>query len=85
MKFEIVKGDLIEKALNGEFDVVAHGCNCFCVQGAGIAAQMSKTFNTSNYPWEHRNYSTDFKKLGNIEFIGKFLKSPYTNNSRPMM
>ena len=36
----IVKGDLLELAESGEFDVIVHGCNCFCVMGAGIARQI---------------------------------------------
>lgn len=39
-----VQGDLITLALAGEFDVVAHGCNCKGLMGAGIAAQIAKTF-----------------------------------------
>ena len=41
---KIITGDLISLALAGEFDVIVHGCNCFCVMGAGIAKQMFKTF-----------------------------------------
>lgn len=35
-----VAGDLIELALTGRFDVIVHGCNCFCTMGAGIARQI---------------------------------------------
>lgn len=34
-----IEGDLIKLALAGEFDVVVHGCNCFCKMGAGFAKQ----------------------------------------------
>lgn len=34
-----IKGDLIELALVGEFDVIVHGCNYFCTMGASIAKQ----------------------------------------------
>ena len=30
-------GDLIEMAVCGDFNLIAHGCNCFCTMGAGIA------------------------------------------------
>ena len=33
----IVKGDLIKSAKEGQFDVIIHGCNCFNTMGAGIA------------------------------------------------
>ena len=26
-----IDGDLIKMAQNGDFDVIAQGCNCFCV------------------------------------------------------
>jgi O-acetyl-ADP-ribose deacetylase (regulator of RNase III) len=37
-----VVGDLIQLALNGEFDVIIHGCNCQCVMGKGIALSVKK-------------------------------------------
>lgn len=67
MKYQEIDGDLIKLALAGEFDVIAHGCNCFCLQKAGIAAQMSKTFNTSDYYLESSMYIGDINKLGQIE------------------
>jgi O-acetyl-ADP-ribose deacetylase (regulator of RNase III) len=36
-------GDLIQMALAGDFDVIVHGCNCFCTMGAGIAKQIKAT------------------------------------------
>lgn len=39
-----VTGNLIAMALNGDFDVIVHGCNCFCTMGAGIAKQIKETF-----------------------------------------
>ena len=38
----IVKGCLIELAVEGNFDVIVHGCNCFNTMGAGIAKQIKK-------------------------------------------
>jgi O-acetyl-ADP-ribose deacetylase (regulator of RNase III) len=35
-----VRGDLIALAKSGEFDVIVHGCNCFCAMGNGIAGQI---------------------------------------------
>ena len=37
-------GDLIQLAQEGAFDVIAHGCNCQCVIGAGIAKVIKKAF-----------------------------------------
>lgn len=36
----VVTGDLIMKALEGQFDVIAHVANCQNVMGSGIAAQI---------------------------------------------
>ncbi|MET4074319.1 macro domain-containing protein [Hymenobacter sp. UYCo722] len=38
------KGDLVQKAKVGEFDVIVHGCNCFCTMGAGIAKTVKQVF-----------------------------------------
>jgi len=38
----VIYGDLITLAEQGHLDVIVHGCNCFCVMGAGIAKQISK-------------------------------------------
>ena len=41
---KLIKGDLIQLAKNGEFDVIIHGCNCFCTMGAGIAKTIKDIF-----------------------------------------
>lgn len=41
---KIIEGDLIKLALNGNFDVIVHGCNCFGAMGAGIALQVRENF-----------------------------------------
>jgi O-acetyl-ADP-ribose deacetylase (regulator of RNase III) len=64
---KIVKGNLIELAKNGEFDVIAHGCNCFCKQKSGLAKQMVENFDT-----EYSDAKYDFLKE---EFT---LENPYT-------
>ena len=71
--FTMVDGDLIKLAFKGEFDVIVHGCNCFCVQGAGIAWQMAKHFFTDDYKegytLEGIEYKGDINKLGNIQHV----------------
>jgi len=37
---KIVKGNLLDMFDDGEFDMIVHGCNCICVMGGGIAAQV---------------------------------------------
>jgi O-acetyl-ADP-ribose deacetylase (regulator of RNase III) len=41
---KVIKGDLLELGKANEFDIILHGCNCFCVMGAGIAAQIARQF-----------------------------------------
>ena len=39
-----IQGDLLSLADTGMFDVIAHGCNCFCTMGAGIARQIARQY-----------------------------------------
>lgn len=39
-----LQGDLLKLAKDGKFDVIAHGCNCFCAMGAGIAKAIKAIF-----------------------------------------
>ena len=39
-----VEGDLLKLAGQGHFDVIVHGCNCFCTMGAGIAKSIRDQF-----------------------------------------
>lgn len=64
----IIKGDLIKLAKEGKFDVIAHGCNCFCTMGAGIAPQMAKAFGCDQYALELRSREGEVDKLGRIDY-----------------
>ena len=33
MIYQEIEGDFIQLALQGKFDVIAHGCNCQCTMG----------------------------------------------------
>lgn len=60
-----VYGDLIALAVHGEFDVVIHGCNCFCTMGAGIARAVKTEFPEA--------YQVDIAtKKGNREKLGDY-------------
>lgn len=39
-----VTGDLLSLAKAGMFDVIVHGCNCFCTMGRGIAKAIRAEF-----------------------------------------
>ncbi len=62
-----VKGDLIQMALDGEFDVIVHGCNCFCTMGRGIAKQIKQTFPQA-YEADLNTIKGDKAKLGTISY-----------------
>ena len=68
MKVTEIKGDLIKLAQQGEFDVIVHGCNCYCTQKAGLAPQMVKAFDTDKLPKESKPYKGDINKLGTIDW-----------------
>lgn len=44
MLMKRLRGDLIQLAREGRFDVIIHGCNCFCTMGGGIARQIRTVF-----------------------------------------
>lgn len=77
MKFEEITGDLIQLALEGKFDVIAHGCNCFCTMGAGIAPKMAKVWGVDTYEKESFIYKGDINKLGTIDWCTERPKKPY--------
>ncbi|MBD2769510.1 macro domain-containing protein [Hymenobacter sp. BT664] len=71
------KGDLVRKAKAGEFDVIVHGCNCFCTMGAGIAKTIKQVFPAA-YEADLATPVGDKAKLGhytvaNVQVGGKAL------------
>jgi len=60
---KILQGDLVQLALSGNFDVIIHGCNCFCSMGAGIARQIRETFPAA-YQADLETQSGDDNKMG---------------------
>lgn len=68
MKYQEVEGDLIRLAKEGAFDVITHGCNCFCNMGAGIAPQMAKAFGTDRFKMEYPGSKGEITKLGQIDY-----------------
>ena len=60
---KLIKGDLLNLAINGEFDAIVHGCNCFNTMGSGIAKQIKERF-PSAYEIDSQTISGDYNKLG---------------------
>ena len=65
---KLIKGDLVQLAKNGEFDVIIHGCNCFCTMGAGIAKTIKDIFPEA-YKADLNTKKGDRSKLGNISWV----------------
>ena len=68
MKYTKINDDLIYKARHGDFNVIAHGCNCFCTMNMGISPLFAKFFHCDKYKWEQPKYKGDINKLGSIDF-----------------
>lgn len=60
-----VRGDLIKLAMAGEFDVIIHGCNCFCAMGAGIAKAVKTQFPEA-FEADRATKEGDRSKLGSF-------------------
>ncbi|MFZ6756763.1 macro domain-containing protein [Undibacterium sp. Ji50W] len=58
-----LKGDLLDLAMQGEFDVIVHGCNCFCNMGAGIAKTIKTQFPEA-FAVDKTTLPADLTKLG---------------------
>jgi len=70
---KIIKGDLVQYALEGRFDVIIHGCNCFCTMGAGIAKLIKDSF-----PEVHQ---ADFiTRMGDKKKLGTYSKAGIKKN-----
>ncbi|WP_298774157.1 macro domain-containing protein [uncultured Shewanella sp.] len=59
----IINGDLVKLSQQGHFDVIIHGCNCFCTMGAGIARQICQHFPQA-YCADRQTKKGDVAKLG---------------------
>jgi O-acetyl-ADP-ribose deacetylase (regulator of RNase III) len=69
-----IKGNLLDLAEAGDFDIVVQGCNCFNTMGGVIAREIRE-----RYPMtatvDNETEKRDYNKLGNYTtaFTGKFL------------
>lgn len=58
------QGNLIDMAMEGRFNVIVHGCNCWNTMGSGIAREIRERIPAA---WEadQRTRAGDYDKLGN--------------------
>lgn len=64
---KIIKGDLLQLAVDGHFDAIVHGCNCFNAMGKGIALTIKNRFPEA-YAADCRTEKGDYGKLGHYSF-----------------
>lgn len=62
---KVVRGDLLQLAEQGHFDVIVHGCNCQGAMGAGIAKAIRDRFPEA-YAADLATPKGDPAKLGTI-------------------
>jgi O-acetyl-ADP-ribose deacetylase (regulator of RNase III) len=60
-----IQGNLITMALNGEFDLIGHGANCFCRMGSGIAKEIAERIPDA-VAADNKTIESDIRKLGNF-------------------
>lgn len=83
MALKIIEGNLLDLAEQGEFDVIVHGCNCFCTMGSGIAAQIRERYPQA-YEADLQTVKGDARKLGtytSAEANGFTIVNAYTQYS----
>ena len=68
-----VVGDLVRDA--EQYEVIMHGCNCFCAMGAGIAPQIKAKFPEA-YAVDCATTAGDINKMGTIT---------HTVNTKPIV
>jgi O-acetyl-ADP-ribose deacetylase (regulator of RNase III) len=57
------KGNLLDLAAAGEFNIVVQGCNCFNTMGGGIAREIRERFSEAAIA-DDRTARGDYTKLG---------------------
>lgn len=67
-------GDILELARQGHFDIIVHGCNCFCTMGAGLAKSIRQQYPQA-YEEDLKTHRGDILKLGSFTTVdtGQFL------------
>ena len=70
-RLKIIKGDLLQLAVDGEFDAVVHGCNCFNAMGKGIALSIKNRF-PEVYAVDCKTTKGDKGKLGTYSFANVY-------------
>lgn len=69
-----IKGDLVELAKEGRFDLIVHGCNCQCTMRSGIAKQI-----TEEWPKVAQDDLNTLRIKPSFK-LGTYIKTPVTKD-----
>lgn len=62
-----VTGNLLDMFDQGKFDIIVHGCNCFCTMRCGIAKQIADRYPEA-LAADKETMLGDYHKMGNYSF-----------------
>jgi O-acetyl-ADP-ribose deacetylase (regulator of RNase III) len=62
-----VQGNLITMAIEGQFDIIVHGCNINCCMGSGIAKEIADRLPQA-VEADNRTIAGDMRKMGNFTY-----------------
>lgn len=78
---EKLNSNLIEMAKAGQFEIIAHGCNCFNCMGAGIAKSIRENFPEA-FQVDQKTHHGSYNKLGTLSIAksenGVYIANLYT-------
>lgn len=80
MSLFVTKGNLLELAERGKFDIIVHGCNCQNTMGSGIAKQIKDKYPDAfqaDYEYDLELGDRRYNKLGNYTVSKIFSKSNF--------
>lgn len=64
---QIIQGNLLDLFDAGQFDAIAHGCNCWNTMGSGIARQIKERYPKA-YEVDYETNAGDINKLGGFTY-----------------
>jgi len=73
--YKEIDGDLLVLFKSNKFDIIAHGCNCQCTMGSGLALQIKEQF-PEVWEKDKQTIKGDLNKLGTYNF------TELTNNNK---
>lgn len=71
---KILKGNLLDMAETGQFDLIIHGANCFCTMKSGIAGEIARRYPEAVLA-DKQTLSGDKSKLGTFTMVRTVLSN----------